>query len=331
MTLPGVGGLREYGTDVDLPLLPPIEPMLAKAQAKVPPEPGVWSYEPNGTASVRWCSATAPRSCCCRAVARTSVDLPELLDSIRGELAPARAGRGDRRAQGDRRAHPAGLRSRSRSASSVPAFASRIKMLAEETPAHFIGFRRAGHRRHVAAERAVPDASRSAVGCGERQGVVPRHPHHRGPRAGCAVADTFEGAGLDGVIAKRLDGPYLPGKREMVKVKHARARRAAWPSGTGFTSGRGRRVDPARPAPRRWRPDGPRAQRRSHRKDRIKELLADLQAAARGRRSRRRCAEPVELRGGQAVDSGPAGEGVRGRLRPRWRETRCTANGLGTR
>ena len=33
---------------------------------------------------------------------------------------------------------------------------------------------------------------------------------------------TFEGAGLDGVIAKRLDGPYLPGKREMVKVKHAR-------------------------------------------------------------------------------------------------------------
>lgn len=33
---------------------------------------------------------------------------------------------------------------------------------------------------------------------------------------------TFEGAGLDRVIAKRLDGAYLPGKREMVKVKHAR-------------------------------------------------------------------------------------------------------------
>ena len=33
---------------------------------------------------------------------------------------------------------------------------------------------------------------------------------------------TFEGAGLDGVIAKRLDGAYVPGKREMVKVKHAR-------------------------------------------------------------------------------------------------------------
>jgi hypothetical protein len=31
---------------VDLPVLPPIEPMLAKAQTKVPPEAGVWFYEP---------------------------------------------------------------------------------------------------------------------------------------------------------------------------------------------------------------------------------------------------------------------------------------------
>src|ERR1700752_5504395 len=31
---------------VDLPVLPPLEPMLAKAQAKVPLESGVWSYEP---------------------------------------------------------------------------------------------------------------------------------------------------------------------------------------------------------------------------------------------------------------------------------------------
>ena len=42
------------------------------------------------------------------------------------------------------------------------------------------------------------------------------------PEQGAQWLTTFEGAGLDGVIAKRLDGPYLPGKREMVKVKHAR-------------------------------------------------------------------------------------------------------------
>lgn len=32
----------------------------------------------------------------------------------------------------------------------------------------------------------------------------------------------FEGAGLDGVIAKPLDAPYAPGKRTMFKIKHAR-------------------------------------------------------------------------------------------------------------
>jgi ATP-dependent DNA ligase len=32
----------------------------------------------------------------------------------------------------------------------------------------------------------------------------------------------FEGAGLDGVVAKPLDGPYAPDKRTMLKIKHAR-------------------------------------------------------------------------------------------------------------
>lgn len=32
----------------------------------------------------------------------------------------------------------------------------------------------------------------------------------------------FEGAGLDGVVVKPLDQPYAPGKRTLVKVKHAR-------------------------------------------------------------------------------------------------------------
>ena len=32
----------------------------------------------------------------------------------------------------------------------------------------------------------------------------------------------FEGAGLDGVIAKPERGTYEPGKRAMIKVKHAR-------------------------------------------------------------------------------------------------------------
>jgi ATP-dependent DNA ligase len=34
--------------------------------------------------------------------------------------------------------------------------------------------------------------------------------------------DRFEGAGLDGVMAKQADQPYVPGKRTMLKVKHKR-------------------------------------------------------------------------------------------------------------
>ena len=34
--------------------------------------------------------------------------------------------------------------------------------------------------------------------------------------------DQFEGAGLDGVIAKPAEGQYLPGKRAMIKIKHVR-------------------------------------------------------------------------------------------------------------
>src|SRR6201999_3304003 len=34
--------------------------------------------------------------------------------------------------------------------------------------------------------------------------------------------DQFEGAGLDGLIAKKLDLPYEPDKRVMAKIKHER-------------------------------------------------------------------------------------------------------------
>jgi ATP-dependent DNA ligase len=34
--------------------------------------------------------------------------------------------------------------------------------------------------------------------------------------------ETFEGAGLDGVVAKPLEAPYQPGKRAMLKIKHHR-------------------------------------------------------------------------------------------------------------
>jgi ATP-dependent DNA ligase len=207
--------------DVDLPVLPPIEPMLAKAQAKVPAEAGVWSYEP------KWDGFRA-------LVFRDGDDVvlqsrngkelgryfPELLDALReetasrcvldGEVVVPREIGGRVRLDWEslsQRIHPA---------------ASRITMLAQQTPAHFIGFDALatgttslmGEPFRVRRE-ALSDAVNEKQWC-----HVTRTTDD--PEQGARWLSTFEGAGLDGVIAKRLDGPYLPGKREMVKVKHAR-------------------------------------------------------------------------------------------------------------
>ena len=50
----------------------------------------------------------------------------------------------------------------------------------------------------------------------------------------------FEGAGLDGVVAKHEDAPYQPGKRVMVKVKHVRSADCGWPASAGTRTGRAR-------------------------------------------------------------------------------------------
>src|ERR1044072_8740820 len=95
-------------------------------------------------------------------------------------------------------------------------------MLADETPAHFIGF----------DALATGDTSLMAEPFRVRRQALSEAVHEKqwchvtgtteDPVKGAEWVATFEGAGLHGVIAKRLDGPYLPGKREMVKVKHAR-------------------------------------------------------------------------------------------------------------
>lgn len=101
--------------------------------------------------------------------------------------------------------------------------ASRVTMLSEKTPAMFIAFDLlARGDRDLQHE---PFAVRRAQ-LVELLADVP-HPIHltrTSPDPDVArrwLAD-FEGAGLDGVVAKPLDQPYAPGKRTMFKIKHAR-------------------------------------------------------------------------------------------------------------
>ncbi len=206
---------------VDLPVQPPIEPMLAKAQTKVPDEAGVWSYEP------KW---DGFRALVFRdggdvvLQSRNGKDLgryfPELLDALRDEVAPRCVLDGEivvpREIGGRIRLDWESLSQR------IHPAASRIKMLSDETPAHFIGFDALAAGDTLLLKepfRTRREALSEAVL--EKQWChVTRTTEN--PELGAQWLNTFEGAGLDGVIAKRLDGAYVPGKREMVKVKHAR-------------------------------------------------------------------------------------------------------------
>ncbi len=101
--------------------------------------------------------------------------------------------------------------------------ASRVAKLAKEIPASFVAFDLLSFEgRDV---RTLSQADRRVLL--ERALTGAASPVHVTPmtRDRDEAADwlaRFEGAGLDGVIAKPEDGTYEPGKRAMIKVKHAR-------------------------------------------------------------------------------------------------------------
>ncbi len=198
-----------------LPVMPPVSPMLSKSVTAIPADA---SYEP------KW---DGFRSICFRdgdevefgsrnekpmtryfpeLVAAAKTELPERC-VIDGEIVLATANGLDFEAL-QQRIHPA---------------ESRVRMLAEQTPASFIAFdllalgdddytARPFHERRAALVDVLSDA-------GPVFHVTPA-------TTDIATAqrwfDEFEGAGLDGVIAKPLDITYQPDKRIMFKIKHAR-------------------------------------------------------------------------------------------------------------
>ena len=101
--------------------------------------------------------------------------------------------------------------------------ASRVAKLAAETPSSFVAFDvLAAAGKDV---RDKPQSERRALLEKLLDGVEP--PVHLTPMTRDLKVATdwlsrFEGAGLDGVIAKPGDATYEPGKRAMIKVKHAR-------------------------------------------------------------------------------------------------------------
>jgi ATP-dependent DNA ligase len=100
---------------------------------------------------------------------------------------------------------------------------SRVRMLAETTPAGYVAFdllavgdeslmreplstRRRRLETELAGVRAPIFLTRTTTDAAEAEDWF----------------DRFEGAGLDGVVAKPLDAPYQPNARTMLKIKHER-------------------------------------------------------------------------------------------------------------
>jgi ATP-dependent DNA ligase len=203
---------------MDLPVMPPVAPMLAKPVDAIPD--GDFVFEP------KW---DGFRSIIFRDGAEVEIGsrnerpmtryFPELVDAVLAEL-PSRcvidgevvvpdfkSGRLDFEAL-QLRIHPA---------------ASRVRLLAEQTPAHFVAFDLLAL--DATDYTAAPFSERRAVL--ERALAAVASPIHLTPvTPDAAVArewfSQFEGAGLDGLIAKSPEGVYEPDKRVMLKIKHER-------------------------------------------------------------------------------------------------------------
>ncbi|MRH29091.1 ATP-dependent DNA ligase [Microbacterium sp. SYP-A9085] len=200
-------------------------PMLAKAVPSVPaPDsvPGGLSYEPKWDGFrglVSWDGATVEIGS--RGAKPLTRYFPELVEAfsrllpepclLDGEIAVPTGEPGHRRLDWEaltQRIHPA---------------ASRVARLADETPAMFVAFDLlARGDRDLQTE---PFAVRRAE-LEDLIGGLP-HPLHltrttRDADLARRWLDEFEGAGLDGVVAKPLAQPYAPNKRTMFKIKHAR-------------------------------------------------------------------------------------------------------------
>jgi ATP-dependent DNA ligase len=200
-----------------LPVSPPIEPMLAKLSGEMPDGDG-WLFEP------KWDGFRALVFRDDDEIYLQSRDskpmqryFPELDAPLRAAL-PARAVLdGEIVIAGE-----GGLDFSSLLLRIHPA-ASRVAMLAKEIPASFVAWDLlAEGDEDLMPLPLVERRRRLEAALGGARPPVHLTPATRDRALALEWFERFEGAGLDGVVAKRLDLPYRPGERAMVKVKHAR-------------------------------------------------------------------------------------------------------------
>ncbi|KAA5830017.1 ATP-dependent DNA ligase [Saccharopolyspora hirsuta] len=206
-----------------LPLQPPVKPMLASPTDGIPRR-GDLLFEPKWDGFRCLVFADPQADTPVRLQSRTGRSLdryfPEVLTAVAehlrrpavldGELVVIRRDEvGDRLdwdALGER-IHPA---------------ASRVRVLAEQTPATFIAFDLLALDDRDLTGAPQTERRELLAGLGLDHARLRTTPVTDDPDTAAEWFRVFEGAGLDGIIAKPTGGTYQPGKRTMLKIKHSR-------------------------------------------------------------------------------------------------------------
>jgi ATP-dependent DNA ligase len=195
--------------------MPPVAPMLAKAVPKIPE--GDYLYEPkwDGFRSIIFRDGDEVEIGSRNEKPMTRY-FPDVVEAVKaalpdkavvdGEIVVPQNGRLEFETL-QQRIHPA---------------ESRVRKLAAETPAQFVAF----------DLLAFGDTSLMDVPFGDRRALLEKAisttadvhitPATDDPKTAAQWFTEYEGAGLDGVVAKRVTLPYTPDKRVMFKIKHAR-------------------------------------------------------------------------------------------------------------
>ncbi len=194
---------------------PPIQPMLAKTATVIPSGAG-WLFEP------KW---DGFRAIVFRAEDRIHIAsrnerpleryFPELVEKLGKALPPRAVVDGEIVIASEHgldfdalqmRIHPA---------------ASRIQMLSKQIPSSFVAFDLLGLDEDL-RERPILERRRRLDEVFARGLHTFITPQTSEASVAAEWFDRFEGAGLDGIVAKKADEHYLPGKRAWIKIKHLR-------------------------------------------------------------------------------------------------------------
>jgi ATP-dependent DNA ligase len=195
------------------PFPAPRSPMEAKVRESIPS--GRYAYEPkwDGFRCLSWADERRLDSRNSKPLLRYFPELSGALDQlpagtvVDGEVVVVIDGRLDFDAL-QQRLHPA---------------ESRIDRLAGETPAQLVAFDLLADRGEDLRERPFSERRERLVALAEGLGA-PWHltPSTTDRAVGEEWFTAYESAGCDGIVCKELDGPYVEGKRAMLKVKHRR-------------------------------------------------------------------------------------------------------------